>query len=132
MLCRSFRCDQILYLFLLLPSVNFRLSISGKADRSLMQSVWNQRFLFPTSLPVTLCPVAGWLQPTPESTLSSNNTQHRKSQTEVGVQPTAFCHCRNRSSNMSLGVLVHCLSLPYACKHHVGTKYLMQKSLFNL
>lgn len=121
MLCRSFRSDQILYLFLLFPSVNFRLSISSKADRSLMWSAWNQRFLFPTSLQVTLWPVAGRLQPTPESPLLSNNTQNRKSQTKVGVQPTAFCHCRNRSSNLSLGVLVHCLSLLSACKYGVGT-----------
>lgn len=83
MLCRSFRCDQILYLFLLFPSVNFRLSISAKADRSLMQSVWNQMFLFPTSLEVTLWPMAGRLQLAPESTLASNNPQHAKYQTKM-------------------------------------------------
>lgn len=133
MLCRSFRYDQTLYLFLF-PSVNFTLSISGKTDRSLMQSVWNERFLFPTSLQVTLCPVAGRLQPTPETT-PAPNTQHRKSQTKGDGQPMAFCpfcQWRKRSSNKSLGVLVHCLSLPATCKHRVGTKCLMQRTLFCL
>lgn len=126
MLCRSSRHDQILYLFLLFPAVNFSLSVTARADRSLMQSVWNQMFLLPTSPRMTL----GQWQKAAAHSLHLIN--HRAQNTKL-----ACCWCSASCFPTSLQkqvkhtwmcwVSAFLLPPPALC----GTPWLLQKALWS-
>lgn len=112
MLCRSSRHDQILYLFLLFPAVNFSLSITARADRSLMQSVWNQMFLLPTSPRMTL----GQWQEGCSSLLTSNKPQGPKYQISMLLMfSQLLSHITAEAGQAHLDVPGQCLSAPPAC-----------------